>query len=288
MAKQKSPPPKPVTRSLVIDLGEEREIKAIGSTHDGPVVIDSGGRLIAPASSVLDVAYKKDRPDKPKKIVSLATMDKGPSYDHPDKYLMSFPVVIFIDTNFRTINGYPIHVSSLSSAQFDRNPITEQPTLIPTHLGFFEFHGVKDVPAEQVGWAQAVRCLDIRQVRNCPGAVALVTDHDLGNHQEFNRHKRRIAGLFYLPPEYTLVYGCADRGHHLINQFMKWQDAAANIMLDILCDAPPREEGLFPATAGEPFLRKRLWQPTQREQASGDLKAVFRRYRPDRNPHPIV
>jgi hypothetical protein len=142
----------------------------------------------------------------------------------------------------------------------------------------FEFRDPQ-VPGEQIGWVYAVRGLHLGQLKGRPGSVALVVDHGLGDLEVFNRRQKRIAGMIYLPPEFTLVYASAERGQsQFVNSAMSFADWASTRALDVILANPSERDGLEPAPLGEPFTFRRIFRPDGYEpyDSSDKMKQTVR------------
>ena len=121
----------------------------------------------------------------------------------------------------------------------------------------FEFRDPR-VPAEQIGWAYAIRGYDLGSLKGKPKSVAVVVDHALGDLDVFNRRQKRIGGMIYLPEEFMLVYASAERGQsQFANKAMGVADWASARMLDLIADNLSDNRCLEPAPDGEPFALRR-------------------------------
>ena len=255
--------PKPLTRSVTVDFGEQVAIKALSIDRFGRLfAIGPLGNRIYPADSKIETGFDTGRPDKPRKVVSQASVKGNAAFHHIDLYLTRFRHILFLDTNTRKIGDDLVSVCSIISCP--------QPLLLggngnmianPKIGCAIEFRGAR-VPAEQLGWLYAMEKFDLGNLRGTQSKVAVVTDHDLGNHGTYNTRERDIAGLRKMPPEFELIYGCADRGEHqFVNSLMSTADWHSSRMLDLIAQDPSHLDGMVDAPTDEPFDRFRFWSP---------------------------
>lgn len=137
-----------------------------------------------------------------------------------------------MDTNRREIQGQAVHMTGVCELVRDREARSAKPRFDIVECMGIEFRN-PTAPAEQMGWLKFVQNYRLNGLKGRHGSVALLTDHDMGNIQAYNRREKRIAGVAYLPPEFTLVYACGDRAQ---SQFANQTVGAADHLADRLLD----------------------------------------------------
>lgn len=80
---------KPLKRSILLDLGEEKAITAVAMGPDGRLIVMGPEGEITPVSAEIETSFETGRPDKPKKVVSRAVMEGASPFHHIDLYCSS-------------------------------------------------------------------------------------------------------------------------------------------------------------------------------------------------------
>jgi len=152
------------------------------------------------------------------------------------RYLSSFfDLVVAADTNTKTISGQKISVTGIvyTTVQSTSDPDAYQIE--------FPWHGVsvfrncpEELLAEKYGWLSVMRELS-RNREDLSRRFALVTDHDLDNHQLYNERKTPIFNDFLMPPNFTLMYGRGDGStENILNYLVKLCDKnSTDVLKDI-------------------------------------------------------
>ena len=149
------------------------------------------------------------------------------------RYLSSFfDLVVAADTNTKIILGEKISVTGIVYS-------VVQSTLDPNEYHVeFPWDGVsvfrncpEELPAEKFGWLSVMQELS-KYPETLARRFALVTDHDLDNHQLYNERKTSIFKDFLMPPNFTLMYGRGDGStENLLNYLVKLCDKKSTEVL---------------------------------------------------------
>jgi hypothetical protein len=269
---------KRLTRTITIDLGQERALSGVSVDRTGRIVaFGLYGERVPIAGVKIETGFDTENPKKPRKVVSRANARGDAAYHHIDLYLLRFRRILFLDTNTRQIGDELVSVCSVVMCQQPTIlSANGKPTITPRLGCAFEFRGAR-VPAEQLGWLYAMERIDLWNLKGTQSTVAVVTDHDLGGHEAYNARQRDIAGLRKMPPEFELIYGCADRGEtQFANRLMSLADWHSGRMLDLIAADPLNTDGMVDAPADEPYDRLRFWTP-QGSATSVDIADVKQR-----------
>jgi hypothetical protein len=191
---------KPLTRTVRLDLGQPTPLKGFMVDHSGRIAaIGTDGRSVTPKQAIIETGFARQNPSKPTKVVSQAIVEGGNAFYHVDQHLLTFQQQVFVDTNTREVDGVMLSATAVIRARRRDNLSSGKPVMDLHHDVTFEFRDTK-VPAEQLGWVNAIRGLSLGPLKGRPGCIAVVVDHALGDLAAFNHRDKRIAGVMYLPP----------------------------------------------------------------------------------------
>lgn len=267
MGKKHTHPTKPTKRSVLVDLGEPTEIIGVGYDQHGRIsAISPDGKPIPAKKIVLERFFETGKPKKPSKVLNRVIIDGEYSHDHIEKHLLKYERIIFVDTNYKEIDGKILAVSAVVTASPPYVGNNGRITMDLRHEICFEFRETQMHP-EHIGWLYAIKGLQLESLRNKENSVALVGDHDLGDLEKINNREKLIAGVMYLPKEFQLLYACADRGQdYFMNKAMGLCDWAANRMMSVIEGHKDYSSGLQHAPLGYPFKYFRIWRPSNLQQ----------------------
>lgn len=105
----------------------------------------------------------------------------------------------------------------------------------------FPWHGAiqfrncpSSLPPEKFGWMTEIQRMN-REPLSRAKRFAIVTDHDLYNHTSYNAKKTPIFMDFYLPENFTLMYGRGDGpNQNLLNYLVKQCDKESSDVLKMI------------------------------------------------------
>ena len=147
----------------------------------------------------------------------------------------AFDVIISIDTNTKVIGNERISATGILHCVLKCMP---KPN---TYYADFPWQKVmlfrncpNELPAEKFGWLT-----EIQRINRVPSSkhsrFAIVTDHDLDNHILYNAKRVPIFKDFYLPQNFTLIYGRGDGStENILNYILKKCDKESTNVLRII------------------------------------------------------
>jgi hypothetical protein len=160
--------------------------------------------------------------------------------------LREYSFVFAIDTNNRRIGGTLVSAAHVMQLRFKNENEAEQ-----TSIGTFVF---TDVSRRQENLAWLLLCDEIlRSPDHKQGnTYAIVTDSDLGNHNEYNKRQKPVYEDRLLPKGFTILYA-SEEGNGITNQLIRQCDKVSSETFDEI------ESGRFavkniPPTSGAPFM----------------------------------
>jgi len=188
-------------------------------------------RLIEPAITYSQTHYKSNSGKE--KVITRIQDKVIPNEAELMRHLSSdFDLIIAIDTNTRVIRSERISVSGVVHCALQR---TADPN---SYHADFPWHGAvlfrncpSDLPSEKFGWMTVMQRIN-REPLNKLKRFAIVTDHDLDNHTLYNSKKTTIFKEFYLPDNFTFMYGRGDGPNQsLLNYLVKQCDKESTEVL---------------------------------------------------------
>lgn len=236
---------KPVNLSIVIGVPEGDKAKKISLKASGEIVLtDEDGKEVAP--EYMDRALHYERPDRP---------DKGPKIQGRHKHisdsatvgglkeLARYDSIFVIDTNTRALKKGTVSVACF--IRFQLVPEGEKFKIVSEEgrLNIYEFHNVGGNPElfSILKVANDVLKSDGNQAeRN----IAIVTDTELGSHDDINSRTTPIYGPHCLPVGFTLLYASSDTGQEVLNRLIRFCDRRANIYIGNLGQDAANAPGL--------------------------------------------
>jgi SEC-C motif len=205
---------------------DKKRMEFTGLTHDD--------QLIKPVITYSQTHYMSD---SGKEKVLARIQDKViPNEAELMRHLSSdLDLIIAIDTNIRVIRSERISVSGVIHCVLQRTANTNN------YHADFPWHGAvlfrncpSDLPSEKFGWMIMIQRIN-REPLNKLKRFAIVTDHDLDNHTSYNAKKAPICKDFYLPDNFTLMYGRGDGPNQsLLNYLVKQCDKESKEVLRII------------------------------------------------------
>ena len=228
---------KPRQQSVIIGSSEplrgvhydKGKMEFTGITHDN--------RLIKPVVTYSQTHYESE---SGKERIIKRIHDKV-VVGEPDtlRYLsFNFDLIVVMDTNTKEIEGERISACSIIHCILQRLPDGEREGYyadFPWQNTLLFRNSPKDLPAEKFGWIT-----EIRRIKNAvphmeSSRFALVTDHDMDNHNLLNGKKTPIFADIYLPNNFTLLYARGDgSSESILNKLVKHCDKEASIVLEAI------------------------------------------------------
>jgi hypothetical protein len=180
---------------------DKEKMEVVGLTPDG--------RLIKPVLSYSQTHYKGQSGKE--KVIDRVHDKVIPNEAELIRHLSSdFDLIVAVDTNTKDIGSEKISVTGIVHCVVQRTAGHD------SYDVSFPWHGVRlfrncpsVLPDEKFGWMAEIQRID-RESLSKTKKFAIVTDHDMGNHTLFNARTRSIFKSFFLPNNFTLMYGRAD------------------------------------------------------------------------------
>ncbi len=148
------------------------------------------------------------------------------------RHLSSFDLIIGIDTNTKTINSEEVSATGIIHCRLTPAPGKTGYNGIVQRPGFLLFRNCpKELHPEKLAWMNIINRFN-RNPDNMHKKFAIVTDHDLGNHIPFNKRQTAIFKDFYIPDNFTLMYGRGDgSSDNILNDLIKKCDKRSSEVL---------------------------------------------------------
>jgi hypothetical protein len=184
-------------------------------------------QLIKPVVTYSQTHYKSDSGKE--KVIDRIQDKVIPNEAELMRHLSSyFDLIIATDTNTKDIGSEAISVTGVISCVVRSTPEPNR------YLVDFPEHGIilfrncpSNLPSEKYGWIMIIKKVNSNP-QNKLKRLAIVTDHDLDNHQLYNNKQIPIFRNFYLPDNIKLMYGRGDGStENLLNDVVKKCDKKA-------------------------------------------------------------
>lgn len=149
------------------------------------------------------------------------------------RHLSSFDLIIGIDTNTKTINSEEISATGIIHCKLAPAPGKPGYNATMQMPGFLLFRNCpKALHPEKLAWMNIINRFN-RNPDNRRKRFAIVTDHDLDNHIPFNKKQTAIFKDFYMPNNFTLMYGRGDgSSDSILNDLIKRCDKRSTTILN--------------------------------------------------------
>jgi hypothetical protein len=193
-------------------------------------------RLIKPALTYSQTQYKSESGKE--KVISRVQDKVIPNEPELLRHLFSsFDLIIAMDTNTKVITGKRISATGIVHCVLKHTSEFEQ----EGYYADFPWHGAilfrncpDSLSPEKFGWMTEIQRIKGVPLSNSKN-FALVTDHDLDNHASLNAKKMPILQHFYLPENFTLLYGRGDGPNdNLLNHLVKQCDKKSSEVLAMI------------------------------------------------------
>lgn len=246
---------KPTSMSIGFGLPENSNAARASIRPDGTIVItDAEGHEIDPEYMEREVFY--DRPGKPK-VQTRWRLEAGLASVSGIPELARYESLFAIDTSTRTVDGQRVSVACFFS--FRLVPNGDKFAVEPeANLNFYEFRAVNDGNPEMLAILKVASDV-AASAPVLPGVAhrfAIVTDSELGAHDDINSRARPIYGNHYLPEQFRLVYASAETGHEFVKKLVRFCDQQAGVYLKQMAKGAVTKP--FEVLAQDPAVRYRF------------------------------
>jgi hypothetical protein len=188
------------------------------------------GHPAEPAHIEVGKAYL--RPAKGLKVLTRAIADPAGIQLDLNQLIRQYKFLVAVDTNTVEINGIRVSMAvNILIRHIVIDGIRWSAEVVQQDA--FEFHDAIAAP-ERIGWCETIqRLAPYVQVHE---SVGLIVDSELGALRSINSRKQSVLGDFFLPENFTLLYGCGDRGtvEFIANASVAQCDKTASRLLERL------------------------------------------------------
>ncbi len=209
-------------REKIVMLGSPERLRGIHYDKDKMefMGLTLDGRLIKP-----DVTFSQSHyigQSGKEKVITRVQEKVIPNEADLMKHLSSFDMIIAVDTNTKIIESETVSVTGVVHGGVQK---TLNPDIYDVDFPWYDVilfrNCPSELPSEKFGWMTVIRRFNHNPL-NETKRVAIVTDHDLDNHQLYKNKQIPIFRNFYLPDNITLMYGRSDGStENLLNDVVK-------------------------------------------------------------------
>ena len=216
-------------RNKHIYIGYEEKFKGISFENGDIHIILESGEKVKPDAVFSQISYKRKKGKE--KILNL--IPEGAAINVPLYLANQFNVIFAIDTNTKQIEDKKISISTCVEAYFQKLN-DETIKLSSRKMGNIIFTTPIINIEEKIAWILFIKKLMVNE-RFTSDKIAIITDHDLGNHGNYNKRKAPLLDDFYLPKNITFIYASTDSGsENIINKLLSRCDKDAQNIIKIL------------------------------------------------------
>jgi hypothetical protein len=225
--------PKPIDLTISFKLPKGVKFANASIQPGGEIILtDDEGNTFTPELMERKIGFPREKGPKIQsrnkvfgKHLSVGGLKEFTKYDS----------VFFIDTNKRLVNGEEVAAACFINCQF----ITSKDQIrivCDEKLNIYEFHNIpKNVKnPETLAILKIARDITKISESNMNLNVAVVTDTELGSHDEINARKTPIFKNHLLPAGLHLHYASTDTGREVINRMLKFCDKQSSLYLKYL------------------------------------------------------
>jgi hypothetical protein len=219
------------------------KLAGLSITAKGDIIFkDEHGAAVPVGKITREVTHNRAKGDK---IRSRQMLDGGTGAVGGVHALAQYDAVYFIDTNCKVIKRKRVAVAAFIRSRIEATSSGHKVICDEERVNLYEFHGSPKKPELLAIFKLAC---DVRKFPDfsANSRIAIVTDTELGAHDEINERRRPIVDGHLLPQGFHLLYASADVGQEAINKLIRFCDRMARRRLaDIkkgkLTDGPLRE-----------------------------------------------
>jgi hypothetical protein len=197
---------------VVMDMGKPTLINGCRFSRDGRIELLTNGEPVTPVSASIARTY--ERSSKNDKVVYQAPAKVEPLSWVLTTNLANFDLLLPIDTNTHHKTSESGLTSTAVCMEYERVSSQGAVEFVLKCTWAWEYQHLPPDLAEKTAWVDLIKLLlrnkgekDLSRLH-----VGIVTDHDLANHERYNRQEiPLITGTkYFLPSEIELVYASAD------------------------------------------------------------------------------
>lgn len=222
---------KPRATSIVADFGKPTEIKEIIYDRlERQVHFISHLGKVEPISVICETNYERTKGEK---VINRSSLPPNDIRLEPNLQVELYDKIFAVDTNTRTIGGEVVSVTGVVLCE------AEDAVTIDGIYGKYkpvncvEFRNAQLNP-ELTGLRIVIKAIMSNPKFANNMRVCIITDHDLNHLVKYNKNEIPLLENFYLPSNFTLIYGSSDVGknEYLPNILISVAHDSANEMLE--------------------------------------------------------
>lgn len=140
--------------------------------------------------------------------------------------ICQFDVIFAVDTNTKNINGVNISVPSMQCCEINKNK--NETSFTFCCFGLVCLKNIEENHPEKIGIKLLIQAIMSNQNYSKNLKIGIVTDHDLGNIDKYNKKEIPLCEDFYLPENFTLLYATDKPKENILNILISECDKEAN------------------------------------------------------------
>lgn len=197
-----------IPRYQYVYIGHKDKFDGV-SSENGKVSIHLSDKKIEPDSVFTQTQYTRKKGTE--KIVN--SIPGGDASDIMSYLISNFNLIYAIDTNTKQVKNNKISVGSIIEYNTKN---TQKNSILFRKIGNIIFKKCPDRLEEKFSWIRLVKLIISSKNYNRQLKYAIISDHDFRNHTKYNERELPLAGDFYLPDNFTLLYASSDTGKEFL------------------------------------------------------------------------
>lgn len=217
--------------TLTFDMGEKITLDGYSINNDGTINLKQGLNTISPKKAVL--SQFNEREDKKDKVtLNTPIIDQNNLSIYLNGVIDQFDYLFIIDTNSVATSQENIMFSASVMMYFRKLEASFE--LVNSFMNTFEHE--KKIHGEKYGLVELIRFIINDLKLSEAEYIGIVTDHDLGKHENYNSGEIPVLENtdLYLPRNIKLIYASADKKNEsFLSQLINQCDKEASRLLQI-------------------------------------------------------
>lgn len=140
--------------------------------------------------------------------------------------ICQFDMIFAVDTNTKNINGVNISVPSTQCCEINKDE--NETSFKFCCFGLLCLKDIEENHPEKIGIKLLIQAIMSNQKYSKNLKIGVVTDHDLGNINKYNKKEIPLCEDFYLPENFTLIYATDKPKENILNILISKCDKEAN------------------------------------------------------------
>jgi len=205
---------KPLTHVAGVELETPQVLQSVQIEPDGRITFNYANKDAKQIRAWVGTHRERKKGEK-----TLVKVDTNPNELRIGELhaLRRYDFVFAIDTNNRRIGDHLVSAAHIMQLRFKNENEIEHST-----LGAFVFSNVCE-KQENLAWLLLRDEILRSPSHNHTNTYGIITDSDLGNHDEYNKQMKPISADEILPENFTILYASED-GNGIANQLIRQCD----------------------------------------------------------------